>query len=151
MENPARVFFPTVELIVLIRKIGDFHEKGGIELFPYRLNMGHSFLSSAWFDSDQDLPVIRCLAHIRKIKETETGGKPTPLTEPVYLKMENNDNFFGFYDSKGICPIQDLAKGHKEATHTALKKPMAEIIVDNHYDFESNKSFYDEPAEIPPF
>ncbi len=45
--------------------------------------------------------------HVRKIKETETGGEPTPLSNPVKLIMRN-DNFFGFYDEYGNCPMKKL-------------------------------------------
>lgn len=50
--------------------------------------------------------------HVRKIKETETGGRPTPIDEPVKFEMykggcafmERKDNEMGYF--KGIDPIQ---------------------------------------------
>lgn len=41
--------------------------------------------------------------HVRKIKETETGGKPTPKDEPVKLRMIKGH--FGFFDENGNSPI----------------------------------------------
>jgi KaiC/GvpD/RAD55 family RecA-like ATPase len=46
--------------------------------------------------------------HIRKIKETETGGLPTGLDNPIKLEMSNN-GFFGFYDPSGLCPLKHMA------------------------------------------
>lgn len=54
--------------------------------------------------------------HVRKIKETETGGEPTPLAEPVKLRMANNNDWFGFYDSNNNCPMQNIF-------NTTLKQP----------------------------
>jgi hypothetical protein len=42
--------------------------------------------------------------HVRKIKEVETGGRPTPLTEP--FSMEMND-YCRFQDEKGVDPIAE--------------------------------------------
>lgn len=50
--------------------------------------------------------------HVRKIKETETGGRPTPIDEPVKFEMykggcafmERKDSEMGYF--KGIDPIQ---------------------------------------------
>lgn len=46
--------------------------------------------------------------HVRKIKETETGGKPTPLNEPICLKLDNVNGWFGFFDNYGVCPLQEI-------------------------------------------
>lgn len=45
--------------------------------------------------------------HVRKIKETETGGEPTPLNSPVKLSMRNENGFFGFYEYNK-CPMERL-------------------------------------------
>jgi len=42
--------------------------------------------------------------HVRKIKEVETGGRPTPLTEPFYMEM---NDFCRFQDMNGRDPIAD--------------------------------------------
>jgi hypothetical protein len=34
--------------------------------------------------------------HVRKIKEVETGGRPTPIDEPVRLRMVKNNVGFEF-------------------------------------------------------
>lgn len=49
--------------------------------------------------------------HVRKIKEEFSGGKPTPLNEPVILKMKN-PGFFGFYDEDDNNPFVDWSKKH---------------------------------------
>lgn len=41
--------------------------------------------------------------HVRKIKDTQTGGKPTPKDEPVKLKMLKG--YMGFFDEDGSSPI----------------------------------------------
>lgn len=46
--------------------------------------------------------------HVRKIKETETGGKPTGINTPVKLTMANIDGFYGFYDHWNKCPMKIL-------------------------------------------
>lgn len=38
--------------------------------------------------------------HVRKIKETETGGRPTPYKEPVRFKMWDNNCGYDYYDEK---------------------------------------------------
>jgi hypothetical protein len=40
--------------------------------------------------------------HVRKIKEVETGGRPTPLSEPFYMEM---NDFCRFQDAAGRDPI----------------------------------------------
>lgn len=41
--------------------------------------------------------------HVRKIKDTQTGGRPTPKDEPVKLKMIKG--YFGFFDENGMSPL----------------------------------------------
>lgn len=43
--------------------------------------------------------------HIRKIKDTQTGGRPTPKDDPVKLRMVKG--YFGFFDMEGKSPIID--------------------------------------------
>lgn len=48
--------------------------------------------------------------HVRKVKETETGGRPTPKFNPIYLMPVNNMSGFVQVDSKksgdmGINPV----------------------------------------------
>lgn len=43
--------------------------------------------------------------HVRKIKDTQTGGRPTPKEEPVKLKMIKG--YFGFFDENGKSPLVD--------------------------------------------
>jgi len=41
--------------------------------------------------------------HVRKIKDTQTGGRPTPKDEPVKLQMIKG--YFGFFDQNGNSPL----------------------------------------------
>jgi hypothetical protein len=59
--------------------------------------------------------------HVRKIKETETGGKPTPLGFPVALKLDNIDGWFGFFDKYGKCPLQEIYNKRNNLEQKELK------------------------------
>ena len=52
--------------------------------------------------------------HVRKVKETETGGRPTSKSDPIVFKMERGH--FGFFDvDKGYNPLTDqVAKRVRE-------------------------------------
>ena len=46
--------------------------------------------------------------HVRKIKETETGGRPTLKDDPIKFKMERG--IYGFFDpATGFNPLSDEA------------------------------------------
>ena len=65
--------------------------------------------------------------HVRKVKDTYTGGKPTDLNNPVILKWESHFGFWGFYDENGVCP---LAPKKKEGIYAIDKIPE----VDNNFE-----------------
>jgi len=44
--------------------------------------------------------------HIRKIKDTETGGRPTTIDDPIRLRVQKG--YFGFFDMDGRSPILSL-------------------------------------------
>lgn len=44
--------------------------------------------------------------HIRKIKDTQTGGRPTTIDDPVRLQVKKG--YFGFFDMEGKSPILSL-------------------------------------------
>jgi len=46
--------------------------------------------------------------HIRKIKDTQTGGRPTTIDDPVRLQVKKG--YFGFFDMDGYSPILSLTK-----------------------------------------
>jgi len=46
--------------------------------------------------------------HIRKIKDTQTGGRPTTIDDPVKLQVQKG--YFGFFDMDGKSPILSLPK-----------------------------------------
>ena len=43
--------------------------------------------------------------HVRKIKEVETGGRPTPLSDPFLMEM---NDYCRFQDMSGVDPIADF-------------------------------------------
>lgn len=43
--------------------------------------------------------------HVRKVKDTKTGGKATDLNNPRLLKWECHNKFHGFYDENGFCAL----------------------------------------------
>jgi hypothetical protein len=49
--------------------------------------------------------------HVRKVKDTYTGGRPTDLNNPLELKWETKFGFYGFYDKDGVCPLAPEQKG----------------------------------------
>lgn len=55
--------------------------------------------------------------HIRKVKETETGGKVTPREQPIKIVMKKNGCGFSelndFYDDKPVLGIDPIAEFHK--------------------------------------
>lgn len=67
--------------------------------------------------------------HIRKIKDVETGGRPTPFAEPIILTMSVGN--CGFYDENNYNPV--LGKYEKS------------IKPENEYNFYENNN------EEPPF
>jgi hypothetical protein len=42
--------------------------------------------------------------HVKKVKETETGGKPTMLNEPVFFRLENGTGF----SCNGVNPLSGV-------------------------------------------
>lgn len=54
--------------------------------------------------------------HVRKIKDTQTGGRPTPKEEPVKLKMIKG--YFGFFDENNKSPLVDtgLTTNHQQTS-----------------------------------
>jgi hypothetical protein len=51
--------------------------------------------------------------HVRKIKETETGGRPTPLTEPFVIEMNDGCRFVDI-DGNDSIAMWHMARIHKE-------------------------------------
>jgi len=45
--------------------------------------------------------------HVKKVKETWSGGAPTPLGVPVEMVLARNNGFGSFYDSYGNSPLQE--------------------------------------------
>jgi hypothetical protein len=52
--------------------------------------------------------------HIRKVKDTKTGGSPTDLNNPPKLEWTKQYGFHGFYDNNNFCP---LAPEHKKGIY----------------------------------
>jgi hypothetical protein len=54
--------------------------------------------------------------HVRKVKETETGGRPTMLDEPVLFKMEKG--YYGFFDVDTlVSPLVSRVHTTREMNH----------------------------------
>lgn len=54
--------------------------------------------------------------HVRKVKETETGGRPTLLDEPILFKMEKG--YYGFFDVDALAsPLVSRVHTTKEMNH----------------------------------
>lgn len=51
--------------------------------------------------------------HVRKIKEVETGGRPTPLSDPFLMEM---NDYCRFQDMSGVDPIADFHITKKQST-----------------------------------
>ncbi len=56
--------------------------------------------------------------YVRKIKDTETGGRCTPLDEPVKFEMYNSGCSFKERSEKGIYGIDPIHEWHKKNTPT---------------------------------
>lgn len=72
--------------------------------------------------------------HVRKIKDTETGGKPTPLDLPVKFERYNNGcSFIERLEGAGQ-PIDPIHKWHN--------KPQPELPMDDRKDIDWTKPFF---------
>lgn len=69
--------------------------------------------------------------HVRKIKDTKTGGKCTDLNNPVKLKWECHNRFHGFYDENGFCAL--APEGSSDYIYRADLFPQTE----NNFDKDS--------------
>lgn len=89
------------------------HKDGDFEGHPMPPNMADAEGGGKWGNRADDFLVIhRYVAdplnwmythvHVRKIKETETGGKPTPLNDGVRFKYEYGTGF----TCSGINPLK---------------------------------------------
>lgn len=90
------------------------HRDGEHEGHPMPPNMADAEGGGKWGNRADDFLVIhRYVAdaenwmythvHVRKVKETETGGKPTPLNMPVLFKYEYGTGF----TCAGINPLKN--------------------------------------------
>ena len=74
--------------------------------------------------------------HVRKIKDTETGGKPTPLDFPVKFEMYNNGcGFIERLEDAGQ-PIDPINEWHNK------RKPVQQEIPIQRTDIDWNKDFF---------
>ncbi len=61
--------------------------------------------------------------HVRKVKETETGGKPTPISDPVKLAMEKGGVSF-ICAKTGVNPVAEIHRSKGDGQIT-LKKELS--------------------------
>ena len=59
--------------------------------------------------------------HVRKIREVETGGNPTPVDEPVRFQMNLHNT--GFVDAYGKPLFRSILETQKEVTQTTIIDP----------------------------
>jgi len=89
------------------------HKEGDFEGHPMPPNMADAEGGGKWGNRADDFIVIhRYVAdqlnwmythvHVKKVKETETGGKPTPLNDAVRFKYEYGTGF----TCAGVNPLQ---------------------------------------------
>jgi hypothetical protein len=87
-------------------------------------NKAHDFVTvHRKTNHPQDFNVTE--AHVRKIKDTETGGKPTPLTSPVKFRMTKHQSAFEEVREDGIPPVDPIARWHQ--TQDAIKAGQPEF------------------------
>lgn len=78
--------------------------------------------------------------HVRKIKETETGGKPTSMDKPVIFQLQKDNLSFGVYIRQEpnfnpidmTDPLQKVEGGYKQPT-----KEKIETAIQPALDFDS--------------
>jgi hypothetical protein len=71
--------------------------------------------------------------HIRKVKETETGGRPTLMNEPIKFKMEKG--YYGFFEPEQMFnPIVDVGAKTQRAQATVQRLTFKEEKEDEGLD-----------------
>ena len=81
--------------------------------------------------------------HVRKVKDTKTGGAPSDLNNPPTLEWTVNNGFHGFYDNDGNCPLAPLQE-------VGLNKlPIVETLPKTGKELSSFESESNDPD--PPF
>jgi len=74
--------------------------------------------------------------HVRKVKDTYTGGKPSDLNNPIKLTWHCHNKFHGFYDENGECALAD-------------KKAPENIQIQKFPDANGVKDFDNEIQDLP--
>ena len=76
--------------------------------------------------------------HVRKIKETDTGGRPTPIDQPVRFEMYRNGTAFIERLEEGGYPIDPILKWHLQ------QEPQQQVItnlINSSWDDGKEKGF----------
>ena len=94
-KNNVSIWLNTHASLMLRKKHNDRHEYGGHPIPPMASDVegGGKFVNRA-----DDFFVIhryvqhptdwmQSQIHVRKVKDVDTGGRPTPIDEPLYLKV----------------------------------------------------------------
>lgn len=87
--------------------------------------------------------------HVRKVKETETGGRCTPFEEPVYIEMYGH---YGFMSKSGIDPVKEY---HNRNNQSKIEMPSATIKPNQNFSVssqdkkETNESPYENDPLMP--
>jgi hypothetical protein len=58
--------------------------------------------------------------HVRKVRETDTGGKPTPFAQPLYFEFNSSMSGFGCCkpESKLFTPLGQQLIGKQDVLIT---------------------------------
>ena len=76
--------------------------------------------------------------HVRKIKETDTGGRPTPIDQPVRFEMYRNGTAFIERLEEGGYPVDPILKWHLQ------QEPQQQVItnlINSSWDDGKEKGF----------
>lgn len=76
--------------------------------------------------------------HVRKIKETDTGGRPTPFDQPVKFEMYKGGTAFIERLEFGGTPVDPIAKWHNSNEPVQQKIKLPDTIVNTWKPYKDN-------------
>jgi len=85
--------------------------------------------------------------HVRKIKDTETGGKPTPLDNPIKFEMYKSGCAFIEYREDGLQCIDPIQQWHIKNGSLQQELYESEIRINN--NFNGNSKLFNRDTWVP--
>jgi len=79
--------------------------------------------------------------HVQKIKETETGGRPTPFDEPVILKLNDNNCGFRSLDSNNLTDTDPIEEWWKKKRPSEREDPLKDMFGSDPYQTTEDQPF----------